>query len=585
MLLRKIRFFRAALTAGLVLLHIPGRTQTSSQVTLQYNRYYDYPEVVEALRTLQARNPRFMRMESMGKSVQGRDMWVVILNNPDTGNEPDKPAMYIDANIHGNEVQGTEVILYTIDYLLHNYGKLDRVTELLDHRVFYLIPMVNPDGRAHWFDREHMKGHTRTGMQPLDNDNDGLLDEDGYDDLDGDGQIFQMRKKVSYGSYRKNREDPRLMERVPPGENGDYDLLGSEGIDNDGDGWINEDGPGGYDMNRNWPADWQPPYVQYGAGNYPLCYPETRSIAEFIMAHPNIAGVQSYHNSGGMILRAPGSKDREKFSQEDLRVYDYIGKKGEEMLPFYRYLILWKDLYTVHGGFVNWTSEDLGIFSFTNELWSSLQYFNKPRQTVPGEDRYRAYTRRQIERLKFDDLVEMGARYSDWKPFRHPDFGEIEIGGWVRETNRVPPLFMLEELCHRNTVFTLFHADQMPKVAIDSVEVVSLDKNLFQVRVTVSNERVIPTISAQARKNRLFRPDILEIQGKGLRVVSAGHVQNRWLDRVDLVDKRPARILLPEGIPGNRSRTVQFVIAGKGEGKILLDCVKGGKTIQKFVLK
>ena len=60
-------------------------------------------------------------------------------------------------------------------------------------------------------------------------------------------------------------------------------------------------------MNRNWPTDWQPNYIQFGAGECPLDRPETKAIAEFIMAHPNIAAGQSYHNAGGMILRGPGA--------------------------------------------------------------------------------------------------------------------------------------------------------------------------------------------------------------------------------------------------------------------------------------
>ena len=69
-----------------------------------------------------------------------------------------------------------------------------------------------------------------------------------------------------------------------------YELLGTEGIDNDGDGLVNEDPPGGYDMNRNWPADWQPDHIQPGAGDYPLCWPETRAVARFLLDHPNVAG-------------------------------------------------------------------------------------------------------------------------------------------------------------------------------------------------------------------------------------------------------------------------------------------------------
>ncbi|MFH1942316.1 MAG: M14 family metallopeptidase [bacterium] len=560
--------------------------QSPPNVSFAYNRFYNYDEVIDILKKMEKKYPQFLNLQSVGKSIQNRDMWVMTINNPKTGNEMDKAAMYIDGDIHGNEVQGTEAILYTIDYLMTNYGVVDKVTQLVDERVFYLVPMVNPDGRAHWFDKKNFGGGGRGGMKPMDDDNDGLFDEDGYDDIDGDGLILQMRKKVKFGDYRLSKEDPRLMERVPTGEFGDYENLGTEGIDNDGDGRINEDGPTGYDMNRNWPTDWQPPYVQYGASDYPFSNPETRAVGQFILSHPNIAGVQAYHNSGGMILRGPGDKSQGTYPMGDQRVYDFIGKRGEEILPFYRYMILWKDLYTVHGGFVNWTAEGLGIFSFSNELWSSNQYYNKP--SAPrgeDEDRFAARAREQAERLKFDDYVEMGARYVEWKPFTHPTYGEIELGGWVRETGRVPPLFMLEELCHRNAAFTLFHADQMPLVQIDTVEVEKLSDRSYKIWVTVLNKRAMPTISQIAVKNRTNRPDIITVQGKQIEVVSAGIVTDRWMKRINLVDERPERVLLPNGIPGNGTRTVQFILSGSGNVEIALDCMKGGKDRYEMNLK
>ena len=115
--------------------------------------------------------------------------------------------------------------------------------------------------------------------------------------------------------------------------------------------------------------------MQRGAGPYPLYWPETRAIATFVLAHPNIAAAQSFHNAGGMILRGPGVEAYGAYPSADVRVYDEIGRDGELMLPFYRYMIIWKDLYSVFGGFVTWTYESLGIVSFTNELWTRRRSF------------------------------------------------------------------------------------------------------------------------------------------------------------------------------------------------------------------
>ncbi len=555
------------------------------RVRLSFDRYYNYPELVAAFRTLEKAYPKFLRVETIGKSVQGRDLIVAVINNPATGSELGKAAMYIDGNIHGNEVQGGEVCLYTAWYLLENYGKINKVTELVDDRVFYIVPVVNPDGRAWWFDEPNTPHSSRSGLKPTDNDNDGLYDEDGFDDLDGDGSICQMRKKVPFGNWRVSSEDPRLMERVAFGEVGDYIMLGYEGIDNDGDGMINEDGPGGYDPNRNWPSDWQPNYVQYGAGDYPLSLPESRAVAEFIMSHPNIAGVQSYHNSGGMILRGPGAESVGEYPHRDVRVYDRIGEIGEQILPFYRYMVIYKDLYPVHGGFITWTYEGLGIFSFTNELWSSYEYFKKKPAESNKQDWRASFLSRQKERMKFNDLVEMGDMFVDWHPYKHPTYGDIEIGGWKKWSARVAPVFALEELCHRNCAFTLYHADQMPKPAIHEVSVHPLGNRVYQVRVVFANERIIPTISEQAQRYKLQRPDWALISGEKVKVLAGGPVDDRWLGKMKPVKHHPEKVRLLDGIQGMSERLVEWIVQGHGDVTVALDCVKGGRVEKRVALR
>jgi hypothetical protein len=259
------------------------------KVKLDFDRWHDVAELQADLHTLAKAHPKFLKVISLGKSYDGRDIAGMIINNPDTGPDTSKPAMYIEANIHGNEIQGAEICLYTIWYLMENYGRLDKITRLVNERAFYIVPTVNPDGRDFFM---HGTGAaSRSGHFPVDDDNDYLFDEDGPEDLNGNGVIEQMRKYVpGKGTHRKNAQDPRIMEPVKPGEKGDYVLLGMEGLDHDGDGRVGEDGPGGYDPNRNFAADWQPEYIQTGALNYPFQLSETRAVNSFLISHPNIAG-------------------------------------------------------------------------------------------------------------------------------------------------------------------------------------------------------------------------------------------------------------------------------------------------------
>ena len=532
------------------------------QVEIAWNRLYDVDALYAHLDRLAARWPELLGHEVIGHSVENRELRVYTLNNPATGEADAKPAMWVDGNVHGNEVQGGEGVVYLAWYLLENYGSNARVTELVDGAAFYLLPMVNPDGRASWFRDAHSPHSSRSGVQPLDRDLDGAFDEDPPDDLDGDGNIVQMRKYVpGEGSFRLSADDPRVMERVPQndrGIRGDWILLGQEGIDNDGDGRINEDSVGGYDMNRAWPSLWMPDHVQFGAGPYPLYWPETRSVARFLIEHPNVAGVQSYHNAGGMILRGPGAEVYGSYPRADLAVYDELGADGEKMLPFYRYMIIWKDLYSVFGGFVTWTYEGLGIISFTNELWTNSR--------VSPDERLERGT---ASRHWFDDHLQMESGFVEWTPFEHPLYGSIEIGGFKKDVGRVPPSFLIEEMLHRNAMFCIRHAEAMPRVTIEEPTVTALAGGLWAVDAVFENERAIPTRSALAVEKQIGSPDLFLLEGDGLEVLAGGIRTDRFRpEALEIQAHDPERIVHEAGIPGRTRLRVRWIVRGSGTASV-----------------
>jgi hypothetical protein len=547
------------------------------RLPLTWDRWLDHEEVGERLRLMERTWPDFLTLESAGKSYGGREMWVMTINNPETGTEQDKAAMYIEANVHGNEIQGAEVTLYTIWYLMENYGRIDEITRLVDERVFYIVPSVNPDGRDYFL---HGAGSgARTGHVPVDDDGDGIADEDGPNDLNGNGVIEQIRKYVpGVGTHRISHDDPRMMERVPPDEFGDWVLLGYEGIDDDGDGEVNEDPVGGYDPNRNYGSDWQPEYIQGGSMHYPFELPEARALNEFMMARPNIAGAQSYHNSGGMILRGPGAAWGGDYPFADIRVYDELGETGERILPYYNYYIIWQGLYTVHGGSIDWFNDGLGVVSFSNELWSSGQYFNSPLLQEQQEDPASPISG-QRGRYFFDDFLEFGAGYVEWAPFDHPIYGPVEMGGWNKLSGRVNPRFMSMELFHRNMAFTLYHADQMPLMTMGETSVERVDGDVYRVRVDIRNDRLIPTITERARQHHAVRPDILRVDGD-VEIIAAGWVEDKHRPGpTELIEQEELdRILVRSGHPGRTTRTVEYLVRGRGTMTVTYSAVKGGSV-------
>ena len=554
------------------------------KVRLDFNRWHDSAELYADMRALEKAYPKFVKVQSIGKSVDGRDLIVVTVHNPDTGPEMGKAAMYIEANVHGNEIQGGEITTYTVWYLMENYGRIPDITKLVDERVFYIIPTVNPDGRDYFL---HGTGSSaRSGHKPVDDDNDGQFDEDPPEDLNGNNNIEQIRKYVpGEGNMRLSAADPRILEPVGPGEKGDWILLGSEGIDNDGDGRVNEDGPGSYDPNRNWASDWQPDYIQGGSLDYPFQLPEARAVADFMMAHPNIAGVQSYHNNGGMILRGPGAEWIGEYPAADVRAYNALGQQGERMLPYYNYIVIWSGLYTVHGGFIDWTNDALGILSFSNELWNGGQYFNSPELKQQQQDPNSPIAPRVAD-YWFDDHLEFGDEFVDWTEFDHPQYGKVELGGWKKTRGRVPPRFMQEELAHRNMAFTLYQAAEMPLMQMGDAKVENLGGDVWRVWLDLTNDRITPTILQKAADNHVVAPDLLTLDGNA-EVITAGWVQSKFrpgaTDRIDQHDLK--RIMVRNGTPGQTTRTIEYIVKGSGTVTVKYASLKGGTVQKRIVLR
>ncbi len=547
----------------------------AGDVKLTFDHFYDGPAVLDALEKLHKGYPDLTELRSIGKSEEGRDIWLFTINNSATGKDTEKPGIYVDGTIHGNEVQAAEVCLYLAWYLLDTYDSIPVVKEMVDKRAFYIIPVVNVDNRWRFFTDPVSYNIGRSARVPYDDDRDGLADEDAADDIDGDGEILQMRIKDPYGGFKTHPDDPRVMVRTKPYEKGEWRMIGREGIDNDGDGRLNEDGPGYLDMNRNYGFKWQPPYVQGGAGDFPMSAKPTKAVADFILTKPNICFDYAFHNSGGLIVRGPGSKLAGMYSPRDVKVYDFLGGEGEKIIPGYKYIIGGQDMYTTHGDFDEFMYSNMGIYGFVGELFMSEQErYRKPEDEPKGEDDDHSYYggTPQEERQKFNDFVTQGIMYKDWKKFDHPQFGEIEIGGWRTFTTRIPPAFMLPEMMHRNASLVMFTAKHAPDVTLEVLEVKDLGNNLHRIRVRASNPNALPSLSNKAISKEIVRRDILKIKGSGFEVVSGGIVEDLALDRISNVEHRPWMIF--SSVPSFGKTDVQWIVKGKGKAKITYDAIK-----------
>jgi hypothetical protein len=562
----------AAVPAGMRAIGSP----VNPKVPVAWNYYRDYKGITDLMQQIVKAHPNLAKLESIGKSVEGRDIWVLTVTDFKSGRtDMQKPGFYTDGNIHSNELQGTEFALYGAWYLVENYGKIPFITQLLKEKSFYFLPTINPDAREYFITKANTANSGRSGMFPIDDDGDGLIDEDDQDDLDGDGEITMMRRKSPMGRWKVNPSDPRQLVPAKPEEAGEYEMLGIEGIDNDGDGLVNEDRPGTYDPNRDWGWNWQPDYIQGGAFKYPFSFPENRAVMEFVMKHPNIAGAQSYHNYGGMFLRGPGAEeDLATYDRSDVQVYDAIGQRGNEMIPGYRYLTIYKDLYTVFGGEIDWFHGSRGIFMFSNELMTSYLLFNKK----SDESRFS-----NQEFYDFDKYLLFGDAFVEWKPFKHPQYGDIEIGGFKRNYIRNHPGFLIETDGHRNAAFTLFHAYHTPQLEIRDVVRKDLGNGLSEITATIANSRLIPTHSSHDIKNKINPADYVTLKDAnvvtGLVMTQADGGSNFGGGAFESYreQKRNPRVLAVPNVPGMGFTKVRWIVRGTpANWNIEVNSLKGG---------
>ncbi|MCB2210756.1 hypothetical protein KQI52_01440 [bacterium] len=554
----------------LLLLSLSPAHADDYKVNLRWDHFYDYQQTEDALRQLSKAYSGLASLQSIGRSEEGRDLWQLTINNPATGDDLDKPGIYVDGTIHGNEIQATEVSLYLAWYLLENYGDIATVTEAVDRNAFYIVPTVNVDSRARFFEDASNYNIGRSARVPYDDDRDGLLDEDGYDDLDGDGEILRMRVADPTGPYRTSPDDPRLMVRRKPWEQGEWRIIEREGIDNDGDGQINEDLPGQLDMNRNYGGTWQPPYVQYGAGDYPMSAKPTYAVGQFVLSKPNLAFNWAFHNYGGLIVRGPGSELDGPYPPSDIKVFDFLGEEGEKILPGYEYIVSKDDLYSTYGDFDGFMYQTFGVLGFVQELHNRIN------------DRYRKMTDDEwvadedvpweLERLRFNDNVAQGTMFKDWTTIQHPQLGEVQVGGWRAFTTRMQQPFQLQEMLHRNAAHVLFTAKHTPEIELELLEQTDLGNDLTRLRVRASNRHAIPTLTAKAWQHRLAPKDLFTLSGRGLEVVSGGILQDPFLDIVRPVEHQPGTIYTR--LPSFGHVDVQWIVQGNGKATVRYHAVK-----------
>lgn len=506
---------------------------SGQKVPISFDDFHGYTGSVDYIKKVARAYPNITDLLEIGKTNMGRTIYVLVISNQKTGTTIDaqiklrnmrkegvknvipekayqgKSATWIDGSMHGNEYTANEVCLFIIDKLVSGYDSDPEIKKLVDTKTFYICPVTNPDGVYNSIEKGISQ---RQNSMKKDDDGDGKINEDGPDDLNGDGYITQFRYKDTAGRYIMDEVDQRLMVRLTRGQETDKDryTVITEDKDNDGDGKRGEDSERGIDVNRNFPEGWfKDDGFKGGTGDYATSSPEAHAIAEFFTNHRNILMAQNFHTSGGFTFRPPGTSSEKTMHAKDVAVYDLVmGKKYLEIIGLdvpeawqkpdsinkfkaklkkenknqYAADRGWempdgwinsyneeRDRIYGHGMIIDWMYQQYGAFSTTTELWDpakNIEDFPK----FEGSD---SRTKRGRELLKYQDENYDGKYFIPWAKYKHPDLGEGEIGGWIPKysgsSNAFPGKPLLD-VCEKHWKFELFRAKLLPEVVITDTE-------------------------------------------------------------------------------------------------------------------
>ena len=530
----------------------------------QADKYYKYEEIYALLKSWHEEFPQLTKLYSIGKTYEGREMWMLEITNSATGAGDDKPGYYIDANFHAGEVTGSAVVLYTINHVLGSYGTDDMITGVVDEKTLYLLPRVSADGSELYLTTPFML-RSSTRLYPFDEDQDGLHGED----INGDGRILQMRVRDEAGDWKVSEHDPRLMiKRGPDDIKGQFFRLYTEGHVKNYDGVeVKQPRPRwGLDINRNFPANWDIESRQVGAGPFPLSEPETRAVAEFVSKSKNLAGAQSYHTTGGVHLRPFCTKEDAKLPPKDREAYKAIGEKGKEFTGYPHTSVL--EGFTqdkskpMRGIYMDWLYEHCGLLSWSTELWDIVGRAGIEKKGMIAEinktDKEKEQD--QLKILQWNDANLEGKGFVNWSSFDHPQLGEIEIGGWdIKFVRQNCPHKFLEEECQKNMNFTFVHINALPQLKLRNVRCEQVETGVYKISAAVVNQGYLPSSGSElAAQSGFTKPPEAKLEVPGGKVltketIELGHMPGFATKKVEWVINAPAGTAVSIVVKGERA--------------------------------
>jgi len=602
----------------------------TSQSKFSLDRYHTPDELNRAIENFARLNPKITKLYRIAISP-GKNEINLLEIGPETAKKNKVlPAVFVSANMEGTVPISSEAAVFLIQSILEK-------PEVRKDKTWYVLPCGNPDAAAKYFSKPNIMD--ARNASPYNDDMDDRVDEDGAEDLDGNGIITTMRVKDPQGEWIPVPADPRMMKKVnwEKGEKGIYKLY-TEGNDNDGDGKYNEDGPGGVNIGINFPHLFK--FHTKNGGPWAGSESESFNLIKFIYEHREIALTFTFGETN-FCLNPPkggrkGAVDTTKLKipkrlgeafnvdtdrtytmeevmdmvrqfvpegmevtesmiasflglgavvnplPEDMKFYKELSEKYKEFLK--KNKLDSKRLETPRakdGSFELWAYYHLGLPSFSMDFWTlpevkeekkdkdaitleKLEKMSSDEFLALGEEKIEAFLKsagappnykasmvmdavkngmmttekmaammKQMPKSKseegadpkekallaFSDKELGGKGFVDWKPYKHPTLGDIEIGGAVPCAFNTPPPKMIDKLLKGQVPWVFQITDKMAMIKIDKTEVKPLGSGFYQVKAWVENTGYLPYPTAMGKRNNRILPVIVTIEGNGCKII------------------------------------------------------------------
>jgi hypothetical protein len=475
--------------------------------------YLSYDALTNQLRAWAEAHPEVVQLESIGTTPEGRNLWVLVIGNDRDPTRLTRPAVWVDGNMHATELCGSSVALAIAEDAMAIHrgrtpaGQADlpkAVIERLRNVVFHVMPRMSPDGaeavlrdgryvRSVPRDERHDKRHPRWIAE----------------DVDGDGRALAMRVRDPGGDYVEAPDVPGVLVPREIGDDGPFYRLYPEGRIENFDGtnvpaprYLSDNAP---DLNRNFPASWKPEGQQAGAGAYATSEAEARAVVEYVNARPNLYAWLNLHTYGGCFIRPPNECVDAKLDPDDLAIFREIGEwceaiTGYPMVSGFEEFTYEPDK-PLYGDLTQWAYAQRGCVAYVCELWDFFKQIGmaRPKRFV---DLYETLGRKELASVAaFDKAHNAGRIFVPWRKFRHPQLGDVEIGGIdpiIGISN--PPPERLPEICRAQSAAWMRTAALLPRMRITKTDVVSLGEGLARVDVTVENDGYLGTYGLSSAK-------------------------------------------------------------------------------------